>query len=76
MDEKLKEFNNVVTTQVARYRMTKRENPCYLIVNGNTLQQLRRSYLTSFAPDGDYHNGLRVLVDNTLTDFNFKVVGE
>lgn len=76
MDEKLKEFNNAVTTQVARYRMTKRENPCYLIVNGNTLQQLRRSYLTSFAPDGDYYHGLRVLVDNTLSDFNFRVVGE
>lgn len=76
MEEKLKEFNHAVTANVARYRMVKRENPCYLVVNGNTLQQLRRSYLTSFAPDGDYYTGLRVLVDSTLPDFQFKVVGE
>lgn len=76
MNEKIQAFNTAVTAQVARYRMTKRENPCYLVVNENTLQNLRRSYLTSFAPDGDYYQGLRVLVDNTLTDFNFRVVGE
>lgn len=76
MDEKIKEFNNAVTSQVSRYRMAKRDNPCYLIVNNNTLQILRRAYLTSFSPEGDYYNGLKVLVDNTFTDFNFKVVGE
>lgn len=77
MDEKIKEFNNAVTIQVSRYRMTKRENPSYLIVNANTFQILRKNYLTSFGQNGtEYYNGLKVLIDNELVDFTFRVVGE
>lgn len=77
MDEKLREFNNVVMAQIARYRMTRRENPCYLVVNANTLQNLRRSYFVSFSQNGsDYYAGLKVLIDNELSDFNFRIVGE
>lgn len=77
MDEKLREFNNTVMAQIARYRMTRRENPCYLVVNANILQNLRRTYLVSFSQNGsDYYAGLKVLIDNELSDFNFKIVGE
>lgn len=77
MDEKLRDFNNAVMMQIARYRMSRRENPCYLVVNGNTFQNLRRSYLTSLSQNGsEYYSGLKVLIDNELSDFNFKIVGE
>ena len=77
MNEKLQVFNNAVMSQIARYRMTKRENPCYIIVNSNTFDILRKNYLTSFGLNGsEYYAGLKVLIDNELTDFNFRIVGE
>lgn len=77
MNEKLQAFNNAVMSQIARYRMTRRENPCYLVVNENTFQILRKNYLTSFGQNGsEYYSGLKVLIDNELIDFNFRIVGE
>ena len=77
MNEKLQAFNNSVMALIARYRMTKRENPCYIIVNANTFQALRKAYLTSFGLNGsEYYSGLKVLIDNEIPDFNFKIVGE
>lgn len=77
MDEKLQLFNNAVMAQIAKYRMTRRENPCYLVVNGNTFQILRKNYLTSFGQNGsEYYAGLKVLIDNELIEFNFRIVGE
>lgn len=77
MNEKLQVFNNAVMAQIARYRMTKRENPLYLIVNATTFEMLRKNYLTSFGLNGsEYYAGLKVLIDNELIDFNFRVVGE
>lgn len=77
MNEKLQAFNNAVMSQIARYRMTRRENPCYIVVNGNTFQILRKNYLTSFGQNGvEYYAGLKVLIDNELADYSFKIVGE
>lgn len=77
MDEKLKEFNHAVIQQASRYRMVKRENPIYLVVNAGTLAKLTAAYFVNFSQNGDieYHN-LKVLVDNALPDYYFRVVGE
>lgn len=77
MDEKIQQFNNAVLTQIARYRMTRRENPSYIIINAAAFQVLRKNYLTSFGQNGsEYYAGLKVLIDNDLTDFSFRIVGE
>lgn len=77
MDEKLKEFNNAVMQHTSRYRMIRRENPSYLVINAGTLAKLTAAYFVSFSQNGDvdYH-GLKVLVDNALPDYYFRVVGE
>lgn len=77
MDEKLKEFNHAVISQASRYRMVKRENPIYLVINASTLSKLTAAYFVNFSQNGDvdYH-GLKVLIDNALPDFYFRVVGE
>ena len=77
MDEKLKEFNHAVIQQASWYRRIKRENPIYLVINAATLAKLTNAYFVSFSQNGDinYHT-LKVLVDNALPDFAFKVVGE
>lgn len=77
MDEKLKEFNSAVMQQTSRYRMIRRENPLYIVMNTITLSKLTSAYFVSFSQNGDvdYH-GLKVLIDNALPDFYFRVVGE
>lgn len=77
MDEKLKEFNHAVIQHASRYRMVKRENPIYLVVNAGTLAKLTPAYFVNFSSNGeiDYY-GLKVLIDNALPDFYFRVVGE
>lgn len=49
MDEKLKEFNNAVIQHASRYRMVKRENPIYLVVNNTTLAKLTAAYFVNFS---------------------------
>lgn len=77
MDEKLKEFNHAVIAQASRYRMIRRENPIYLVMNPATLSKLTAAYFVNFSSNGeiDYY-GLKVLIDNALPDFYFRVVGE
>ena len=77
MDEKLKEFNHAVIQQASRYRMIRRENPIYLVINVAMLAKLTAAYFVNFSQNGDvnYHN-LKVLIDNALPDDFFRIVGE
>ena len=77
MDEKLKDFIVDTTTQIQKYRMLKRENPSYVVMNNNTYSNLKKNFLLSFGYEaGDYFSGLKVLIDNALPDYFFRVVGE
>lgn len=77
MDEKIKEFVVAATGQIQKYRMTKRENPTYAVINSNMYELLKKNFLLSFGYEaGDYFNGLKVLIDNALPDNFFRIVGE
>lgn len=77
MDEKLKNFIVDTTAQIQKYRMVKRENPTYVVMNNNTYGYLKKNFMLSFGYEaGDYFSGLKVLIDNALPDYFFRVVGE
>mgnify|MGYP003337082773 CR=1 FL=1 len=57
--------------------MVKRENPTYVVMNNNTYGYLKKNFLLSFGYEaGDYFSGLKVLIDNALPDYFFRIVGE
>lgn len=73
----MNEFITNVTNRIARYRMSKQEDPCYIVVNSYTWNMLKKNYLLNFTSNNAYFfNGLKLLIDDTLTNFEFKVVGD
>lgn len=72
----IENFEMRLMAGIAQYRKTRRENPEYITMNCNSLHYLRGQFVIAFNKDGsDHFAGIRILIDDSLLNFDFKVVG-